>query len=160
VIEQNEKHPRGWGKGVCNTPLHADIPVDGARAYAMRPYMRTSPWMGQGRMQYAPTCGHPRGWGKGVCNTPLHAVTEYTNIVRSPPLHRLPPPHTLPILPPPKQNHSTQRRTLTENRRFASVWRSLAQGPQERQTQAPIPSVSWFVLMRCFSSRPLVSYMR
>ncbi len=22
VIEQNDKNPRGWGKGVCNTPLH------------------------------------------------------------------------------------------------------------------------------------------
>jgi hypothetical protein len=22
VLEQNDETPRGWGKGVCNTPLH------------------------------------------------------------------------------------------------------------------------------------------
>ncbi len=23
ALEQTDEHPRGWGKGVCNTPLHA-----------------------------------------------------------------------------------------------------------------------------------------
>jgi hypothetical protein len=23
MTEQNDEHPRGWVKGVCNTPLHA-----------------------------------------------------------------------------------------------------------------------------------------
>ncbi len=69
VLEQNEKHPCGWGKGVCNTPLPLGTKkaVVQSRAYAIRPYngvfrsrayaIRPYNFFGRGRMQYAPTTG-------------------------------------------------------------------------------------------------------